>query len=55
MATKNPITGDELRSKVSTDQYRTNFDKIFGAKKNEQVQREESEHECPCYQQSETD
>jgi len=34
MATKNPITGDSLISKASTQKYRDNYDAIF--KKKEQ-------------------
>ena len=29
MAAKNDVTGDELRSKISTTQYRDNWDLIF--------------------------
>ena len=32
MTTRNEITGDELRSKTSTEKYRDNYDKIFGNK-----------------------
>lgn len=29
MTTRNEITGDSIRSKPTTEQYRENFDKIF--------------------------
>lgn len=32
MATKNDVTGDEIKSKVSSEQYRENYDKIFRKK-----------------------
>ncbi len=32
MITKNDITGDKLATKPSTDAYRDNWDRIFGAK-----------------------
>ena len=30
---KNPHTGDKLQTKVPSDEYRDNYDKIFGKKK----------------------
>ncbi len=33
MATKNPITGDELISRAPTDEYKTGWDRIFGQPK----------------------
>lgn len=36
MATKNDITGDALITKVSNDNYRNNYDLIFGKKKKEE-------------------
>ena len=33
MATKNDITGDALVSKPTTDNYRDNYDRIFGSTK----------------------
>ena len=33
MATRNDITGDELRSKTNTKAYEDNWDLIFGKKK----------------------
>ena len=33
MATKNPITGDALITKVNNKAYEDNYDKIFGNKK----------------------
>jgi len=35
MATKNDITGDELISKMNSQAFRDNFDRIFGEKKKE--------------------
>jgi len=35
MATKNDITGDELISKMNSQAFRDNFDRIFGVKKKE--------------------
>lgn len=32
MATKNDVTGDAIQTKVVTDSYRNNFDRIFGGK-----------------------
>ncbi len=32
MATTNDITGDQIKSKVNSDEYLTNFDRIFGNK-----------------------
>lgn len=32
MTTKNPITGDEIKTKGSTDNYRDGWDRIFGKK-----------------------
>lgn len=33
MATRNDITGDALISRVNSDSFRENFDRIFGSKK----------------------
>ena len=33
MASKNDITGDEIKSKASTKAYEDNYDRIFGKKK----------------------
>ena len=33
MAAVNDVTGDAIKSKSTTDKFRDNFDKIFGAKK----------------------
>ncbi len=33
MATKNPITGDELISRAPTDEYKSGWDRIFGNRK----------------------
>ena len=35
MATKNDITGDLLISKLNSQEFRDNFDRIFGEKKKE--------------------
>ena len=35
MATKNDITGDEIKSKSSTKAYEDGYDRIFGKKKKE--------------------
>lgn len=32
MATKNDVTGDSIKSKVSDDKYREGWDRIFGNK-----------------------
>ena len=36
MTTRNDITGDKLQSKVTTDTYRDNWDKIFRKEEREQ-------------------
>jgi hypothetical protein len=36
---KNDITGDEIRSKQTNDNYRNNFDRIFGNKQTEMAMR----------------
>jgi hypothetical protein len=36
MATHNDITGDALVSKLNNDNFRNNFDRIFGKKKTEE-------------------
>jgi hypothetical protein len=33
MATKNDITGDEIKSKVNSNAYQSNYDKIFRSKR----------------------
>ena len=38
---KNPITGDEIKTKPSTKQYEDNYDRIFGNKTNENKQYSE--------------
>lgn len=35
MTTKNDVTGDRLISKVPSDDYRNNWDRIFGKKQSE--------------------
>lgn len=37
MNCKNDITGDSLRTRASTEQYRNNYDVIFGKKKSDQA------------------
>lgn len=32
MATKNDVTGDQIKSKPASDLYRQNYDSIFGEK-----------------------
>lgn len=41
MAARNDITGDSISSKVSNEQYRSNWDKIFSKKK---VKEEEEDN-----------
>jgi hypothetical protein len=43
MTTRNDITGDELRSKTPTEQYRDNYDKIFGNKDQKHKQQDLTE------------
>lgn len=38
MTTKNEITGDSLITRASSEAYRSNWDKIFGKKKDKQEQ-----------------
>lgn len=33
MATKNDVTGDTIQTKLASDAYRQNWEKIFGKKK----------------------
>jgi hypothetical protein len=33
MATKNDVTGDSIQTKLNSNLYRDNYDKIFGKKK----------------------
>ena len=33
MATKNDVTGDAIQTKMTSDAYRQNWEKIFGKKK----------------------
>lgn len=49
MATKNDVTGDTIQTKISSDLYRQNWDKIFG-KKNKKKKKDEqraSERKVP--------
>lgn len=43
MATRNDVTGDELRSKTTSKDYATNYDAIFRKPKETQ-----SVNTCPC-------
>lgn len=46
MASKNDATGDEIQSKVTSESYRNNYDKIFGKKQGDTVDvKEEKEKE----------
>lgn len=45
MSSVNDITGDRLTTKVNSDQYRDNWDRIFGSKKEDEKPQEQSE-EC---------
>lgn len=37
---KNDITGDEIKTKSANEQYRENWDRIFGKKKTEDAMQE---------------
>lgn len=37
MVTKNDVTGDKIKSKVSNDKFRDEYDRLFGKKKRKQV------------------
>lgn len=39
MATRNDITGDELKSKTNSDSYRDNYDRIFGNKRRKDIEQ----------------
>jgi hypothetical protein len=39
MATKNDVTGDAIQTKMTSDLYRQNWEKIFGKKKKKNGQR----------------
>ena len=43
MTTKNDVTGDKIQSRVSSDEYRDNWEKIFGKSSSDEagVQDEE--------------
>lgn len=45
MVAKNDITGDSIMSKVNSDSFRDNFDRIFGKKKNVQKQEADGDGE----------
>ena len=36
MPTRNDVTGDTLVSRTNSDQYRSNYDRIFGKKKSKE-------------------
>ena len=40
MATRNDVTGQEIKSRGNSQQYKDNWDAIFGKKKAEEVQEE---------------
>lgn len=44
MTAKNDVTGDSIRSKVGSDQYRNNYDAIFRKDKKEPEKKEDR----PC-------
>ena len=44
MATKNDITGDEIKSKSSTKSYEDGYDRIFGKKKKERTLKDSINH-----------
>jgi len=44
MASRNDVTGDNLISRTNNDQYRSNWDRIFG-KKDEESKVEETKTE----------
>lgn len=37
MTAKNDITGDNIKSKLTSNEYRDNWDLIFGKKKNDSI------------------
>lgn len=41
MASKNDITGDSIKTKIPSEQYRNNYDLIFGKKKPEEKKENE--------------
>lgn len=41
MISKNPITGDEIKSKSNTDKYRDGWDRIFGKKEEEKKEKKD--------------
>lgn len=41
MTAKNDVTGDAIKSKVNSEEYRNNWDAIFGKKKVEEVEKKE--------------
>lgn len=45
MATTNEITGDKLITKTTNDNYRDNYDRIFG-KKNGKLPQQEASGDC---------
>ena len=47
MATHNDITGDALVSRQSNENYRNNYDLIFGKKKKPEEKKEEVKPEEP--------
>lgn len=41
MTAKNDVTGDAIKSKVNSEEYRNNWEAIFGKKEVEEVQKKE--------------
>ncbi len=46
MATHNDITGDALVSRQANENYRNNYDRIFGKKKPETEQPKQEDDQC---------
>jgi len=40
MASKNDVTGDSIQTRISSESYRSNYDKIFSKKKTEEKDKE---------------
>lgn len=45
MTAKNDVTGDAIKSKVNSEEYRNNWDAIFGKKKEEPIKQEEKKND----------
>ena len=48
MATKNDVTGDAIQTKMTSDLYRQNWEKIFGKKKKKNGQRKSAKKVQPA-------